>query len=204
MRRNIACVLVSLSLVTALSASLTPSPAHATSPEAAPHKWLREVGLLTGYASALLTDKRGNYEVIPILPQFVFDINPLVKKLRLEPPGTVEGMIEPLMNVVINPDTNAEVGCSGFLRYSQKVTSRIAPYIEGGIGMIYTTQHTHEQGTQFNFITQAGVGLQFFLTDTWAITGGYRFRHLSNADLSEDNEGIDHHFALMGLSYFFK
>jgi hypothetical protein len=186
---------------------LTPfilSESHANQEEEKHHTWLREIGLLTGYASAPLTEKKGDYEVIPLLPQFGFDINPLARKLNLKPKGAFSFVLEPLMNVVINPDTNAEVGCSGFLKYSQKVTARIAPYIEGGVGMLYTTQHTHEQGTQYNFITQGGAGLQFFLTDKCALTGGYRFRHLSNAGLDGDNEGIDHHFALMGISYFFK
>ena len=203
MRSTVAYVPIRLILLLFVL-SLTPSELCATEAEEEHHTWLREIGLLTGYAAAPLSEKTGDYEIIPLLPQFGFDINPLARKLNIKPKGVFSFVVEPLMNVVINPDTNAEVGCSGFLKYSQKVTSRIAPYIEGGVGMIYTTQHTHEQGTQYNFITQAGVGLQFFLTHKWALTGGYRFRHLSNAGLDGDNEGINHHFALMGMSYFFK
>jgi len=204
MREKTSSVPLLLSLLVALVVSLAPSGSYAAPAGEEQHRWLREIGLLTGYASAPLTEKTGDYEVIPLLPQFGFDINPLARKLNIKHKGVFSFMVEPLMNVVINPDTNAEVGCSGFLKYSQKFTSRIAPYIEGGVGIIYTTQHTHEQGTQYNFITQAGVGLQFFLTHQWALTGGYRFRHLSNAGLDGDNEGIDHHFALMGMSYFLK
>ena len=174
-----------------------------TLPAEKPHKWLREVGLLTGYGTASL-DRDADYEVIPVLTQFGFDINPLAKKLHINPRGTIEGVVEPLMNVVINPVTNAEVGCSFLLKYSDHITSRIAPYIEGGFGIIYTTQHTYEQGTQYNFLSQVGVGLQFFLNRNFALTGGYRFRHMSNAGLDDDNRGINHHFALLGVSYFFK
>lgn len=204
MRRNVLHVVVSLGLLAAFLVSLAPLKATAAPQEEKPHTWLREIGLLTGYGSAPLRYKASEYEVIPILLQFGFDINPLVRKLHIESKGTFEGMIEPLMNIVINPDTNAEVGFSLLLKYSQNITSRIAPYIEGGVGMIYTTQHTHEQGTQYNFIPQAGVGLQWLLTKHWALTGGYRFRHLSNAAISDSNQGIDHHFGLMGVSYFFK
>jgi len=108
------------------------------------------------------------------------------------------------MNVVINPNTNAEVGCSFLLKYSDHITSRIAPYIEGGFGIIYTTQHTREQSTQYNFLSQVGVGLQFFLNEKYALTGGYRYRHMSNAGIDSPNRGIDHHFVLLGVSYFFK
>ena len=175
-----------------------------TPPEEKSHKWLREVGLLIGYGEAPLDSRSGHYEVIPILPQFGFNINPLAEKLHIKPRGILECVVEPLMNVVINPDTNAEVGCSFFLKYSDHITSRIAPYVEGGLGMVYTTQHTREQGTQYNFISQVGVGLQFFLNEKFALTGGYRYRHMSNAGLDHPNRGINHHFALLGLSYFFK
>lgn len=167
-------------------------------------QWLSSVSLVTGYGAAPLDKKNDDYEVIPLLPQFGFDINPLAEKLHWKPRGLLECVVEPLMNLVINPDTNAEVGCSLFLRYSDKITARMAPYLEGGLGFIYTTQHTHEQGTQYNFISQAGLGLRFFLNRHYALTAGYRFRHLSNADMHRQNRGIDHHFGLVGLTYFFK
>ena len=171
-----------------------------------PHRWLSSFSLVSGYGSAgpsPVSKSSAYYEVIPILPQFGFDINPLAEKLHIKPKGLLEFVVEPLMNLVINPDTNAEVGCSLFLRYSDKISSRIAPYLEGGLGMIYTTQHTREQGTQYNFISQAGLGLQFFLDKHFALTGGYRFRHLSNAGLDKQNRGIDHHFGLVGVRYYF-
>ena len=173
-----------------------------TTPEE-PHKWLREISLVTGYGTASLQKKSADYEIIPILPQFGFDINPLLEKMSITPRGTLEFVTEPIINVVISPDANAEMGFSLLLKYSDKITSRIAPYIEGGPGVVYTTQHTHEQGTQYNFLSQVGAGLQFFLNDNYALTGGYRFRHMSNAGITHDNSGINHHFILVGLSYFF-
>jgi len=173
-------------------------------PETAqPHRWLSSFSLVSGYGVASLSNASADYEVIPILPQFGFDINPLAEKIHIKPKGLLEFVVEPLMNLVINPGTNAEVGCSLFLRYSDKITSRIAPYVEGGLGMIYTTQHTHEQGTQYNFISQAGLGLQLFLNKHVALTGGYRFRHLSNAGLDTPNRGINNHFGLVGVKYCF-
>ena len=168
-----------------------------------PHRLLSSFSLVSGYGVAPLRSTAADYEVIPLLPQFGFDINPLAKRLHIKPKGLLEFIVEPLMNLVINPGTNAEIGCSLFLRYSDNITSRIAPYVEGGLGMIYTTQHTHEQATQYNFISQAGFGLQFFLNKHVALTGGYRFRHLSNAGLDTPNRGIDSHFGLAGVRYYF-
>jgi len=117
---------------------------------------------VSGYGVAPLDKNNSDYEIIPILPQFGFDINPLAEKLRIKPKGVLEFVVEPVMNVIINPSTNAEVGCSFFLKYSRRISSRFAPYVEGGLGMIYASLSTHEQGTKYNFITQAGLGIQFF------------------------------------------
>ena len=204
MERGSSVVLVAICMLILFAVSPVWSGTESTPPEEKPHKWLREVGLLTGYGTQSFDRRSDDYEIIPILIQFGFDINPLARKLHIDPRGTVECVVEPLMNVVINPDTNAEVGCSFLLKYSDHITSRIAPYIEGGFGIIYTTQHTREQSTQYNFLSQVGVGLQFFLNEKFALTGGYRFRHLSNAGIDHPNRGINHHFALLGVSYFFK
>ncbi len=204
MGRKISCVLVVICMLVVLIVSPVWSGSESTIPEEKSHKWLREISLLTGYGTASLEKKSADYEVIPILPQFGFDINPLAEKLHIIPRGTIEFITEPIMNVVISPDYNAELGVSLLLRYSDNITERIAPFIEGGVGMVYTTQHTHEQGTQYNFLSQIGAGLQCFLNEKFALTGSYRFRHMSNAGITDDNSGINHHFFLVGVSYFFK
>ena len=204
MWRIFSCVIVAICMLVVLIVSPVWSGSESTIPEEKSHKWLREISLLTGYGTASLEKKSADYEVIPILPQFGFDINPLAEKLHIKPRGTIEFITEPIMNVVISPDYNAELGVSLLLRYSDNITARIAPFIEGGVGMVYTTQHTHEQGTQYNFLSQIGAGLQCFLNEKFALTGSYRFRHLSNAGISDDNSGINHHFFLVGVSYFFK
>ena len=199
MGRKILTVLIVIYMLLIFAVSPVWSESESTQPAEKPHKWLKEIGFLTGYGMASLEKKSADYEVIPILPRFGFDINPLKGNIG----GDLELITEPIMNVVINPDANAEFGVSFLLKYSGHITSHIAPYVEGGIGMVYTTQHTHEQGTQFNFLPQIGAGLQFFLNKNLALTGGYRYRHMSNAGISSDNSGINHHFFLAGMSYFF-
>jgi hypothetical protein len=170
-----------------------------------PHKWFRSFGFTTGYGVAPLDKKDDDYEVVPLLLQFSFDINPLAEKLHIKSKITdLELLIEPLANVVVRPSANAEIGCSFPLRYSLKIAPWITPYVEIGLGFIYTTQHVHEQGSQFNFTTQLGIGTQFPLSDHYALTAGYRFRHVSNAGLSTPNRGVDFHFGVIGLTYIFK
>jgi opacity protein-like surface antigen len=169
------------------------------------HKWFSSFGFTTGYGSASLDKKDDDYEVVPLVFQFNLNINPLAEKLRIKSDKTgLELIIEPFANFIARPSANAEVGCSFPFRYSVKLASWVAPYVEVGLGFIYTTQHVHEQGSQFNFTTQLGIGTKFFLSDHYALTAGYRFRHMSNAGSDSPNRGVDFHFGVIGLSYIFK
>jgi len=188
-----------LSLILPLSAS-----AGSDSSSETPHKWLRSFGFVTGYGIAPLDDKSSDYEVVPLLYQFSFDINPLAEKLHIKSRRTnFELLVEPMTNVVVSPDTNAEIGCSFFLRYSVKLATWFCPYLEVGTGYVYTTQHVHEQGSQSNFITQPGIGTQFFLGKHYALSVGYRYRHMSNAGMTTPNRGVDSHFGVVGLTYVY-
>lgn len=142
--------------------------------------------------------------MVPLLYQFSFDINLLAEKLHIKSHQTnFELLVEPFTNVVVSPGTNAEIGCSFFLRYSVKLSTWIAPYLEVGLGYVYTTQHVHEQGSQSNFLTQPGIGAQFFIGKHYALTVGYRYRHMSNAGMATPNRGVDSHFGIAGLTYVF-
>jgi hypothetical protein len=48
-----------------------------------------------------------------------------------------------------------------------------------------------------------GAGFYLSLTRKVALNLGYRYRHISNADIKKPNDGIDSHIGLLGLSYFF-
>ena len=65
------------------------------------------------------------------------------------------------------------------------------PYVEAGIGLIYTDDRVQGQGWRINFNPQAGIGTE------WQPTGGtpwffaLRLHHLSNGDLYKENRGIN-------------
>lgn len=164
--------------------------------------WLEEFGLLTGYGRASIVGE--DYQLVLFMPRWGFDIKPATEKIGLKPPDHLEFVVEPLANLVVSPNTNAEVGCSFLLKYGLDFAQRFLVFAEGGLGMLYMTQHTVEQGTQYNFLLQGGTGLQYFLNKRWALTGSYRLRHLSNAGASSRNSGINAHLTLVGISFFYK
>ena len=68
--------------------------------------------------------------------------------------------------------------------------------------MIYEPIGRHVQGTNFNFIIQTGLGVQYFLDERHAINVQYRYRHISNAHIKDPNSSINTSFILVGYSFF--
>lgn len=165
--------------------------------------FLKEVGILSGYASGDLIDK-DDYELVLTVLRFGFDLKPFINKFHLDVPGILEFMVEPFANTVISPDSNAEVGFNLLFKYAYPLTERIYPYFEGGAGFVYMTQHTLEQGTQYNFVPQVGAGITYFIKkDKLALNLGYRYRHLSNCSVEHPNKGINVSTVLAGVSLFY-
>ena len=65
------------------------------------------------------------------------------------------------------------------------------PYIEGGIGVIYTDFRVSGQGLRINFNPQIGVGVESLMPRGKTLAIGLRLHHLSNANLYRDNRGVD-------------
>lgn len=80
-------------------------------------------------------------------------------------------------------------------------TKRFTPYIEGGIGVIYTDHRVKDQAYRFNFNPQAGIGLEFNRKDNenWFIS--LRAHHLSNGGLNSSNRGQNSVVFILG-QYF--
>jgi hypothetical protein len=158
---------------------------------------------LTGYGPARLEGK-GKYRVVPFLFDFNFDLTPYLAEHSINPPGLFAFVVEPFFSYVFAPDRNVEIGNNfafkiGFL----PETSRLQPYFKGGAGPMFMSQHTLEQGTQFNFNDFAGLGLHYFFNKTVAFTLECSFRHISNADIKRPNRGIESQFGLLGISFIF-
>jgi len=70
------------------------------------------------------------------------------------------------------------------------------PYVEAGVGIIYTDFQRPGQGLRINFNPQAGIGIRKgarFVT--------LRLHHISNANLNKDNRGINS--IMLGVGWYF-
>ena len=79
---------------------------------------------------------------------------------------------------------------------------RVEPFLTSGGGFLYFN-HRMFGATQFNFTAQLGGGVQLFTSSRrTAIDIGYKYHHISNANLGNQNPGLDSHMLFIGLSLF--
>jgi hypothetical protein len=80
---------------------------------------------------------------------------------------------------------------------------RIQPFFSGNGGFIYFSQPVlNPQGSQFMYTIDYGAGFNIFHHKNQAITIGYRYQHLSNANISHHNPGTDANTFYVGISRF--
>lgn len=81
--------------------------------------------------------------------------------------------------------------------------SRVQPYVSGDGGFIYFGDRVlSPQGSQFMYTVDYGAGLQFFRKRRQAFSIGYRYQHLSNANISHHNPGTDANTFYLAISRF--
>lgn len=175
---------------------------------------LKEIGILTGYASSKATDK-DDYVTIPIFLRLGIDCDKFglgfsdwiergardIFHKNFRPAGMTEFLIEPFLAYVPSPDSNMEGGLIIAFKYEWPLTQRFHPYIWNGGGVMYTTQHLREQSTQWNFTPQIGLGFSYLIDKNKTFNMEYRHRHFSNADTNFPNDGVNQRFISFGFTW---
>ena len=75
------------------------------------------------------------------------------------------------------------------------------PYVEAGIGAIYTDFQIKGQGSRINFNPQLGLGTEIKLNPDNIFFFTLRLHHISNGDLDDENRGINSVMCMLG--YYF-
>ncbi len=68
-------------------------------------------------------------------------------------------------------------------------SNRIKPYLEAGIGVIYTDYCVRGQDYRFNFNPQAGIGVEFKRKGKASRFAALRMHHISNGGIGSSNRG---------------
>jgi opacity protein-like surface antigen len=164
-----------------------------------------EYGLLGGYwkGNDLFQNAPStNRDAIYVLPQLGLVLTDELGSGAVA--GNVEVLIEPMAAHYYEPFSASAFGGSLMLKYNFLSFGRWMPFWDGGAGMLWTdlAPRIPEQSTQFNFILQTGPGVSYFVSEHWAITGGIRFHHISNANIGDRNTGLNAWLFTLGVSFF--
>ncbi len=165
---------------------------------------LAAVELIAGYGQAALSIKdEGRF--YPVSLGFNYDIKPWARdKLHINTPAILQFQIEPSFAYIGQPESNVEVTAGFNLKIGLAPQDwRVQPYAKFGAGLAYMTQNTYEQGSQFNFFEQGGMGINLYITGNTALTLEGRARHISNADIVAPNKGINVYYSGAGITYRF-
>jgi Lipid A 3-O-deacylase (PagL) len=87
------------------------------------------------------------------------------------------------------------------LNFAQQ--SWIQPFVAASVGFLYFEDDIPvPDSSRFNFTPEFGLGVQFFLAPKKLLTVGYKLHHMSNANTSRNNPGMDSHVIYVGFSFF--
>lgn len=99
-------------------------------------------------------------------------------------------------------------GPSLLLRYNTRpLFDLVVPYLQGGAGLAYADLSRDRSqgitGQRFNFILQAAAGLRFPIAHQWSLDTELLYFHISNAQLDDDNHGLNSLGGLIGFTRTF-
>lgn len=144
-----------------------------------------------------------DYQGVPFSVQILYRANTLLNLDDIK--GDFLLGFEPFVDLLTEYKTGVTVGAGLTAKYVHPLTEDLSAYVEIASGPSYLSVETIEQGEDgFNFLNQGGAGLRYAISAERSIDLGYRFRHLSHADIrGKPNGGIDTQAVIVGYTFHF-
>lgn len=122
--------------------------------------------------------------------------------------GNFEAIFETTGSYIWHSFGTYMVGITGLVRYNFVQPNWIVvPYVQGGAGIIYTNARNWSNqdaiGGNWEFTPQFSGGLKFLITDNFTFNIEGAFQHISNANTSARNEGVNAYGGFAGFTYYF-
>jgi opacity protein-like surface antigen len=95
------------------------------------------------------------------------------------------------------------IGTSLVMRFGFMPIGRVVPYFDAGSGPVHTTidEYAPEITGHTQFLSQGGVGLQYFVRPQRALVFEYHYFHMSNAGIQEPNHGFNGSMVTVGFRW---
>jgi hypothetical protein len=79
---------------------------------------------------------------------------------------------------------------------------KLQPFAETAGGFLYFSRPVlNPLASQFNFTIGAGAGVEWQIKPRMALTLGYKYHHLSNANITNKNPGVDSQILYLGTTF---
>ena len=118
--------------------------------------------------------------------------------------GNWEFVGELFAGTIFKGHGNYLAGNTLWLRYNfLPENCRIKPFAQAGMGLVFTDVDRRLVGQDFNFNLELGVGFRYFISRNWSANFEYRYQHISNANISDKNVGVNAQGPMLGISYYF-
>ena len=108
--------------------------------------------------------------------------------------------VEPMVGIVLADDTDFEASVLPLVHIQPTGLRTWYPFLEGGIGVLYTSVDGFGLGSDFHFRDEVGVGMRYRAASGRAWSLSYRYRHISHADIfGDENDGLNTHFLVLAV-----
>jgi hypothetical protein len=122
--------------------------------------------------------------------------HPAPDPLRFKVEANLGGSVKP------ERDFMASAGILALYFVEPLAGAGFKPYVEAGIGAIYTQHRVDDQGLHFNFNPQIGFGTEYAAADGATYYASLRWHHLSNGGLDHQNSGVDSIVLVIGRYFW--
>src|SRR5919109_989318 len=116
--------------------------------------------------------------------------------------GNFEVVIEATFLYSFEPKNGIAGGITPLIRYNFLAGDRVIPFVQIGAGILALDFDLRRHADGFNFTPQAGLGIHYFVSERTALTGEWRYHHISNAGIHDKNPGINSSLVLFGVTFF--
>jgi lipid A 3-O-deacylase len=184
-----------LAMLALLGLADGPSLAQETPEESVPDRY--GLGLTVGHT----VDPVGDIDFLMLTGSAIFDYekvwhHPAPRDLRFKVEASLGGSFRP------SCDLMASAGMLALFFLEPISTQSFKPYIEGGIGLIYTEHRVIDQGLHFNFNPQIGFGSEFSFDSGATYFASLRWHHISNGGLDHENRGVNSIVLVIGRFFW--
>jgi hypothetical protein len=161
-------------------------------------KGTKEFSIGSGYATSFNSNR--NFDMVPLDIRYGIVLTDPIGPSILK--GNFEILGEATYDYIVDQDRYG-LGLSALLRYNFLTSDCFIPFLQLGIGAYNSNLQMEDFPNDFNFLSQAGVGFNLFISPRVALQVDYRVQHVSNADLYKHNAGFNMYKGGLGIACFF-